>query len=244
MSSLITGRKPVLEALRAETQIERILILPGTQGQVIEDIKSLARKKNIRLQEVDKDSFEEAVSDENAQGVVAIVATRKLAGIEDITAIAQQRDEKGFILILDEIEDPHNLGALIRTAECAGAHGVVLPKHHSAPVTSTVVKTSAGATEHIAIAEVTNIVNAIDELKEQGFWVVGLDASGDKSYTEVDYSTPTVLVVGSEGKGLRRLVKEHCDFLVKIPLHGKIQSLNASVAGALVMFEVVKKRRK
>jgi 23S rRNA (guanosine2251-2'-O)-methyltransferase len=235
MTSLIAGRKPVIEALRAGTPIARILLLHGTQGPVIEEIKSLAKKHNIRLQEVDKERFSATVNDIHAQGVAAITPERKLA---------QQRKEKGFILILDEIEDQHNLGALIRTAECAGVHGVILPKHHSAPVTATVVKSSAGATEHIAIAEVTNIVNSLKELKEEGFWVVGLDAGGDKLYTGIDYSTPTVLVVGSEGKGLRRLVKEHCDFLVKIPLHGKIQSLNASVAGALVMFEAAKQRQK
>lgn len=244
MSSLIAGRKPVIEALRAGTPIARILILHGTQGPVVEEIKSFAKKQNIRLQEVDKERFSATVNEINAQGVVAITPERKLAGIDDITAIAQQRNEKGFILILDEIEDPHNLGALIRTAECAGVHGVILPKHHSAPVTATAVKSSAGATEHIAIAEATNIVNTIKELKEEGFWVVGLDAGGDKLYTDIDYSTPTVLVVGSEGKGLRRLVREHCDFLVKIPLQGKIQSLNASVAGALVMFEAARHRVK
>ena len=140
--------------------------------------------------------------------------------METILEIAKKREEKPFVLILDEIEDPHNLGALIRSAECAGVHGVVVPKHHSAPVNSTVVKTSAGATEHIAIAEVTNVVNTIDELKKEHFWIVGLD----------------------EGEGVRRLVREHCDFLVKIPLRGKIESLNASVAGALVMYEVARQR--
>ncbi len=136
------------------------------------------------------------------------------------------------------------MGALVRTAECAGVHGVVLPKHHAASVTTTVVKTSAGATEHMPMAEVTNIVNTLEQLKEDHYWVVGLDAEGDRLYTQIDYATPVALVVGSEGKGIRRLVREHCDYLVKIPLFGKIPSLNASVAGALVMFEVARQRNK
>ncbi|GEM_PF-260892 len=234
---VIVGRKSVLEALRAGTQIERILILHGTQGGIIEGIESQARQKSIRVQEVDSEKFAEVAGDENAQGVAAIIAKRKQASIEDILDRSKQRSEPALILMLDEIEDPHNLGALIRTAECSGFHGVIIPRHHSAPITSTVVKSSAGATEHLPIAEVTNLVPVIEELKKNGFWVIGLDMAGDKLYTQSDFSNPTVLVVGGEGRGIRRLVKEHCDVLVKIPLHGMIDSLNASVAGAIVMFQ-------
>jgi 23S rRNA (guanosine2251-2'-O)-methyltransferase len=228
--------------LRAGTQIERIVILHGTHGGIIEGIESAAREKHIRLQEVDKDQFQQIAGDEHAQGVAAIIGKRKQATLEEIIARGKAKNEKGLILLLDEIEDPHNLGALIRTAECSGFHGVVVPRHHAAPITNTVVKTSAGATEHLPIAEETNLVQVIGDLKKEGFWVVGLDMEGTTNYTETDFSSPTALVVGSERKGIRRLVREHCDVLVKIPLHGNIDSLNASVAGALVMFEARKSR--
>lgn len=243
MSETIVGRKPVIEALKAGTPIERVMLLAGIQGKPIEEIRTLAKQRNITTREVSRQQFREIANDQMTQGVVAVLQPRHVfVNMEDILVIAAQRSEQPFVLILDEIEDPHNLGALIRTAECAGVHGVVIPKHHSAPVNATVVKASAGATEHIAITEATNLVNVIQELKKEHFWIVGLDGKGDKEYAAVDYTTPIALVVGNEGKGIRRLVREHCDFLVRIPLHGKIESLNASVAGALVMFEVVKQR--
>lgn len=224
--------------------IEKIVLLAGIHGKPIEDLKALAKQKNVLCQEVGRQQFRELASDQMTQGVVAITPERyRYASVEKILDDAAQCNEKPFVLILDEIEDPHNLGALIRTAECAGVHGVIIPKHHSAPVNSTVVKTSAGATAHIAIAEVTNIVSTIEDLKKSSFWIVGLDESGEKLFSDVDYTSPIAIVVGNEGKGVRRLVKEHCDFLVRIPLRGKIESLNASVAGALVMFEVVRCRR-
>ena len=243
MSRIIAGRQPVMEALRAGTQIEKIVFLIGVHGRVIEDIKTLAQKKSVHVAEVARQEFRELASDQTTQGVVALVSPhRQNVELEALLRIPGERNQKGFLLILDEIEDPHNLGALVRSAECAGVHGVIIPKHHSATLTSTVAKTSAGAVEHMAIAEVTNVVNTIRELKEKGYWIIGLDSTGEKLYSEVDYMTPTALVVGSEGKGIRRLVREHCDFLVKIPLYGKIASLNASVAGALVMYEVTKQR--
>jgi 23S rRNA (guanosine2251-2'-O)-methyltransferase len=232
-----------MEALKAGTTIERIVFLIGVQGRVINEIKSLAGRNRVHVSHVNKQQFRELATDATTQGVVAIVPTKTFVDVDSIFEVAAERNEKGFVLILDEIEDPHNLGALVRTAECAGVHGVVVPKHHAAPVTSTVVKTAAGATEYMAMAEVTNIVNAIDFLKSRGYWVVGLDASGDKLYTDADYGTPVALVVGNEGKGIRRLVREHCDHIVKIPLYGHIDSLNASVAAALAMYEVVKQRR-
>jgi 23S rRNA (guanosine2251-2'-O)-methyltransferase len=194
--------------------------------------------------EVGKQRFRDLVSDTTTQGVVAIVGTKAYVEIEDILKVAEERNEKPFILILDEIEDPQNLGALIRTAECAGVHGAVIPKHHAASVNQTVAKTSAGASEYLPVAKVTNIANTIEELKEKGFWVVGTDGTAEKDFTEVDYTCPIAVVVGNEGSGIRQLVKEKCDFIVKIPLYGQIESLNASVAGALVMYEVVRKRRK
>lgn len=244
MSSIIAGRKPVMEALRAGTRIEQIIFLNGVQGRVVNEITSLAGQLKIRVSRADRQQFRELASDATAQGVVALVPSKAFVRLDDLLAIGPARDERGFLLILDEIEDPQNLGALIRTAECAGVHGVIVPKHHAAPVTPTVVKTSAGATEHMAMTEVTNIVNTIDALKEQGYWIVGLASEGTATYTAVDYTVPVALVVGNEGKGIRRLVREHCDHLVKIPLFGRIGSLNASVAGALAMFEVVRQRRR
>jgi 23S rRNA (guanosine2251-2'-O)-methyltransferase len=175
---------------------------------------------------------------------VAVVGTKEYVELEDILKAAADRNEPPFVLLLDEIEDPQNLGALIRTAECAGIHGVIIPKHHSAEVNTTVAKASAGASEHLPVAKIVNVANTIEELKEKGVWVVGTDSSAAKLYTEIDYSGPLAIVVGNEGRGIRHLVKEKCDFLVKIPLYGQIESLNASVAGALVMYEAVRKRRK
>jgi len=244
MESIIAGRRAVIEALKGGTRIEKILFLRGVKGKIVDVITSMAEHHRIQVDHVSKQQFRKLVSDTTTQGVVAVLQeTKRYVGLDQVLDVATARSEKGFVLILDEIEDPHNLGALVRTAECAGAHGVIVPKHHAAPVSTAVVKASAGATEHIAMAEVANIVTCIDELKARGFWIVGLDAAGEKLYTTVDYATAIALVVGNEGKGIRRLVREHCDHLVKIPLYGKVGSLNASVAGALVMYEVAKQRR-
>jgi 23S rRNA (guanosine2251-2'-O)-methyltransferase len=244
MDNFIIGRQPVLEALKSRQPIERILILHGTSGSHIDQAKQLARKLAIPVKETDKERFVELAGDTLTQGIIAIIDTYRYAEIEEILAIAQQKNEPPFILILDEIEDPHNLGALIRSAECAGIHGIIIPLHNAASVNSTVAKTSAGATAHLPIARVTNIAQTLDELKKTGVWIVGTDMESDKLYFEHDYRGPLAIVIGNEGKGIRRLVKEKCDFLVKIPMHGKIESLNASVAGALVMFEAVKSRNK
>lgn len=243
MSDTIVGRKPILEALKAGAAIEKIAMLRGLHGQLIEEIRTVAEKNNIPVQELDHQRFRSLAGALKTQGMVAILSRPyAYSGIEAMFARAATRNEEPFLLILDEIEDPHNLGALIRTAECAGVHGVIVPKHRSAPISATVVKTSAGATAHLPIANVTNIVNTIEDLKNARLWITGLDAGGEKLYSEVNYKGPMALVVGNEGKGIRRLVKAHCDFLVRIPLLGKIESLNASVAGAVVMYEVVRQR--
>ena len=244
MDNLIIGKQPVLEALKSRQPIERILILHGTAGSHIDQAKQLARKLAIPVKETDKEKFAELAGDTPAQGIIAIIDDYHYAEVEEILALAKQKNEPTFILILDEIEDPHNLGALIRSAECAGVHGVIIPLHNSASVNSTVAKTSAGATAHILIARVTNIAQTMDELKKAGVWIVGTEMESEKLYNEHDYRGALAIVVGNEGKGIRRLVKEKCDFLVKIPMHGKIESLNASVAGALVMFEAAKGRKK
>jgi 23S rRNA (guanosine2251-2'-O)-methyltransferase len=242
-NQIISGRNPVMEALRAGASIEKIMILFGVKGPVIEKIKEMAREKKIPCVVTDKQKFRDLTLDSTAQGVVALLSHKKYSEIEDLLAIARELKQKPFLLILDEIEDPQNLGAMIRTAECAGVHGIIIPKHHAASVNQTVSKASAGATEHMAIARVTNLSATIEQLKEAGIWIVGADIDAGKSYDQIEYSMPLALVIGSEGRGMRRLVKEKCDFLIRIPMFGKIQSLNASVAAALVMYEVVRNRK-
>ncbi len=243
MQAIIAGRKPVMEALRAGTNIEKIVFLLGVQGTVIEEIRQAAQRSKVPVSQASRQEFRGLASDATTQGVVAIIREVKaFVGLDEILRRADSKGEKPLILLLDGIEDPQNLGALVRTAECAGVHGVVIPKHHAASVTAAVVKASAGATEHMAMAEVTNIVNMIDELKERGFWTAGVALEGDIPYTAFDYTTAAAIVVGNEGKGIRRLVREHCDRLVRIPMYGAIDSLNASVAGALVMYEAAKQR--
>jgi 23S rRNA (guanosine2251-2'-O)-methyltransferase len=242
---IITGRKPVIEALRSGREIDRIVFLQGVQGRVIEEIREAAQARGVPVADAPKAEFRTLATDTLTQGVVAVVSERKrTVSVQEIIERARRSDEKPFLLILDEIEDPHNLGALIRTAEGAGVHGVIIPKHRSAPITSTVVKSSAGATEHMAIAEVTNIVQTMDWLKSDcGVWILGLVLEGDRDFTAVDYTDAVAVVVGNEGKGIRRLVREHCDFLVRIPMRGKVGSLNASVSGGIVLYEAVRQRR-
>ena len=241
-ANIIAGRNPVMEALKAGTIIEKVVILAGVKGDIINKIKSMAGRNKVPVVEAGKQKFRELVSDTTTQGVVAIVGTKAYVEVEDILDIAAKRNEPAFVLILDEIEDPQNLGALIRTAECAGVHGAIIPKHHAASVNQTVAKTSAGASEHLPVAKVTNIAQTLELLKEKGLWIIGTSSEAEQFYTQVDYAMPVAVVVGNEGKGIRHLVKEKCDFLVKIPILGNVESLNASVAGALVMYEVVKKR--
>lgn len=242
MSEFITGRRPVLEALEEGTPLEKIILVFGARGAALQRIRRVARGRGIPVSELDKQRFSQLFSDANAQGVAAVVGSKTYAEIDDILQAAKDRGELPFLLVLDEIEDPHNLGALIRTAECAGAHGAIIAKHHAASVGQTVAKTSAGASLRLPVARVTNVAKAIEELKGQGVWVVGADMTGDRLYSEVDYTGPIAVVVGNEGRGIRRLVKEKCDFIVRIPLYGKIASLNASVAGGLVLYEVARMR--
>jgi len=244
MAQMLTGRKPIIEALRSGKPIERIGVLQGIRGGVIDEIRRLADQNGVPITEIDRQSFRQLAVDATTQGVIAFVPVRPTADLEHVLASLDERHQIGFMLVLDQIEDPQNLGALIRTAECAGVHCVIIPKHHAAGITAAVVKASAGATEHMPVTEVTNIVSTVERLKEAGFWIVGLAGEGEKMYNEPDYSVPVVLVVGGEGRGIRRLVKEHCDHLVRIPLFGKVGSLNASVAGALGMYEVVRQRAK
>ncbi|MGA9363155.1 MAG: 23S rRNA (guanosine(2251)-2'-O)-methyltransferase RlmB [Bacteroidota bacterium] len=242
MNEMIAGRNPVIEALRSGSPIEKVVVLFGVRGSAIDRIRELARQNSVPLVEVNKQKFRELVNDTTTQGVVALVGTTEYVSVDALLSSAKERQQQPFLLVLDEIQDPQNLGAIIRTAECAGAHGVIVAKHHSATVNQTVARASAGASEQLPIAKVTNIATTLDELKKQGLWIVGADVGGDKLYYELDYKTPIAIVVGNEGEGIRRLVKEKCDFLVRIPLLGNIGSLNASVAAALVMYEVVRAR--
>jgi 23S rRNA (guanosine2251-2'-O)-methyltransferase len=240
--NIIIGRKPVQEALESNAPIDRLMISSNAHGEAIDEIVKLARRRNIPFKFLPADQIAKTARDQNTQGVIAFAGTKEFSDIADLLAVAKAKNEKPFFLIFDEIEDVHNLGALIRTAVCVGAHGGIVPKHHNAPVNETVIKTSAGASLQFPMARVTNIANTIEELKESGVWIVGTEMNADRSFTEIDYTVPVAIVVGNEGKGIRRLVRDKCDFLVRIPMKGSFDSLNASVAGALVMYEVMRKR--
>jgi 23S rRNA (guanosine2251-2'-O)-methyltransferase len=239
--SYIYGLIPVLEALRAgRRRIEQILLAQGNRPARIEELLSAARRANIPIKQEKRLQLDRLVSGANHQGVVAIVQPADYTDFEEILANATP---SSLLVLLDSVEDPHNLGAIIRTAECAGANAVIIPEHHAVGLTDTVSKASAGAVEYMPIARVTNMVQAIDELKSHNIWVVGVEAGSKADYTQWDYKTATAIVLGSEGKGIRRLVKEHCDTLVSIPLLGRVTSLNVSVATAVVLYEAVRQRR-
>jgi len=243
-SEIIYGRRPVLEAFRAGLKIAKILIAQNQQGGKIQEIRTEARKNRVPVEQVPKTMLTEIVGSQKTQGVVAVVHARNYVSLDDILAEGARRGEPPLLGLLDGIEDPHNLGAILRTADGAGLHGVVLPKRRSAGLSSTVAKTSAGASAHVLTAQVSNLNYTIDELKKKDVWIMGADQEGDRPYTEADFAEASGIVIGAEGKGLSRLVKEKCDFLVKIPMFGKVNSLNASVAAALLFFEARRQRSK
>ena len=242
LPNIIMGRNPVKEAIKSGRSIDRILVTKEHDGSLGEII-GLAKDRNLIIREVDRYKLDELCmpfghdgKSGNHQGIVAEIPGVEYSELSDILAYAEEKGEKPFVILLDGIEDPHNLGSIIRSAECAGAHGVVIPKRRSAPVTAAVVKTSAGAAEHMRIARVVNIVSAMEQLKAAGLWIAGADMAG-RSMHETDMKGAFALVVGGEGDGLSKLVREKCDFLVSIPLKGSIDSLNAAVAAAIIMFE-------
>lgn len=241
MSDKISGRNPVIEALRAGSPINKIYLAKGTTGS-IKEIQALAREKNILIQEVAPDKINAMAENKNHQGVLALVASREYIEIEELVKLTKDQEKAPLLVILDELEDPHNLGAIIRTADAVGAHGIIIPQRRSVGLTETVAKTSAGAIEYIPVAKVNNLVQTIDFLKEQGFWIAGADAQAKQTYWEADLKGPLAVVIGSEGKGIGRLVSEHCDFLIKLPMQGHINSLNASVSAALILYEVLRQR--
>ena len=239
----VEGRNAVIELLESGRDINKILIAKGEKHGSINKIIAIAKERKILLTELERNKLNQIAESQNHQGVIAIVPPYNYCEVEDILQLAKQKEEIPFILLLDGIEDPHNLGSIIRTAETAGVHGIIIPKRRAASVNSTVSKVSAGAVEHMKIARVNNLNETIHYLKDQGLWICGTDMNTDVSYTKQDYKMPLAIVIGSEGFGISRLVKENCDFLVKIPMKGKITSLNASVSAGIIMYEVLRQRK-
>lgn len=239
----LTGIHAVKEALEAQRPIDRIAIAKGRQDKRVEEIVQLARKQGVPLRFEDRGQLDRLANSKDHQGVVALAAARAAATLQDILANANSgKGQMGLIVLLDGVEDPHNLGAIIRTALAAGAHGVVIPERRAAGLTDTVARSSAGALAHLPVAKVTNLARSMEELKEVGYWLVGLDEQGDKRYTEVDYTSPVGIVLGSEGQGLHELTRKRCDFVVSLPTTGPVKSLNVSVAAGVVLFEALRQR--
>jgi len=238
----LEGRNPVIEALKSGRSINKILVARGEREGSIRQIIALAKEKNVIIQEMDRTKLDAMSSTYSHQGVIALVSVKEYVDIDDILNIAAARNEPPFIILLDEITDTQNLGSILRTANAVGAHGVVIPKRRAAGLTTAVAKASAGAVEYVPVARVTNIVQTIEYLKRKNIWVAGTDASGQKSFYEADLKGPIALVIGSEGEGMGKLIREKCDFVVNIPMKGQISSLNAAVAGAIVMYEILKQR--
>ncbi|WP_145030016.1 23S rRNA (guanosine(2251)-2'-O)-methyltransferase RlmB [Paenibacillus sp. Y412MC10] len=241
---IIAGKHSVTEALRSGRTINKIWIAENAQKHLTQPIIFEAKKLGVVIQQVDKRKLDQMAPGMQHQGVVAQAAPYAYAEVEDILQAAEAKGEAPFILLLDEIEDPHNLGSILRTADCTGVHGVIVPKRRSAQVTATVSKTSAGAAEYVPVARVTNLGQTIEELKERGIWVVGTDVSASSEMYDTNvFDGPLAVVIGNEGKGMGRLIREKCDVLVKLPMKGQINSLNASVAAGVVMYEVLRRRR-
>jgi 23S rRNA (guanosine2251-2'-O)-methyltransferase len=237
---MIEGRQSVLEALRSGVAVSKVLLQKGTGGRPVEEVLNLARQNSVPVTWLDKDAFSHRSVSRNHQGVMAEAAPFRYAGFHDL--LSGRVGEKPFLLVLDHIQDPHNLGALLRSAYAAGCHGVVIPERRAAQVTPAVEKAAAGSAALIPVARVVNITRCLEECKEAGLWVYGADMAGESLYTEADYRGGTALVIGGEGDGLSRLVREKCDSLVRLPMKGRLASLNASVAGALLLYEVYRQR--
>lgn len=242
MQEKLAGVNSIMEALRGKRKVHKIYVQEGRGGKRIDDLLRFAQKKGVYWQYVDKQRLDSMYTVSNHQGIVAQVDSFEYSSVEEILEQAALQGKEPFILVLDGIEDPQNLGSIIRTAECAGIHGIIIPRHSSADITAAVARASAGAVEHMSIAQETNLVNCIKQLKEKGLWIVGADMDG-REYFDGQIPSPTALVIGGEGKGIRKLVRENCDMLVSIPMMGMISSLNASVAAGLVIYEAVRQRR-
>lgn len=238
----IEGRNAVIEALRAGRPLDKIYIQKGETDKTLGHIASRARDAGVVVVDADRRKLDAMSRTHAHQGVIALAALREYCSVADILHIAEERGEPPFLVMCDEISDPHNLGAVIRTAECVGAHGIIIPKRRSAGLTSIVEKTSAGAVEHVAVARVANLASAIDELKKAGVWVYGTAADGVSPLWETDLTGPACFIIGSEGAGMGKLVRDKCDFLVSIPMKGKVSSLNASAAAAVLLYEALRQR--
>lgn len=241
MSDKIIGRNPVLEAIKSGREIDKLMVKKGEIEGSLRAIVKKARDAGIPVVEAEKQKLDQIAEGGNHQGVIAYAAAHSYATLDDIFKRAEEKGEAPFIVILDKITDPHNLGSIIRTANCAGVHGIIISKRGSVGLSEVVAKTSAGAIEYVPVCKVTNIAQTIDALKERGVWVAGAEAGGDVMY-KTDLTGAIALVVGSEGEGISRLVKEKCDFLVEIPMFGNVNSLNASVAAAVLMYEIVRQK--
>ena len=239
---LIEGRNAVTEALRAGTPIDKVYIARGETDRTLARITAAAKEAGIVVADTDRHKLDAMSRTHAHQGVIAVAAVREYASVEDILRSAEEKGEKPLIVVCDELSDPHNLGAVIRTAECAGAHGVIIPKRRSAGLTAVVAKTSAGAVSYLPVARVSNIPALLKDLQKQGVWVFGTAAEGNTTLYDADLKGPAAIVIGSEGTGMSRLVAENCDFLVSIPMKGKISSLNASAAAAILLYEAVRQR--
>ena len=239
---VLVGRNAVTEALKSGRGINKLWIASGDREGSVAEIAALAKERGIVVQYVERAKIEALAGGHRHQGVLAYVAPVPYAELEDILKAAEAKGEAPFLVLLDELEDPHNLGALLRTADATGVHGILIPKRRSVSLNATVAKTSAGAVEYVPVARIGNIAQTLKKLKEKGFWVAGADMDGEKAYYEADLTGPLVLVVGSEGKGMSRLTKDACDFIVRMPMVGRINSLNASVAGSILMYESMRQR--
>lgn len=238
---IIGGKNPVLEALRADRDINKIWIAEGVQKRAIAELLQLANERKVIVQFVPKKKID-GLTDSNHQGVAAAVAAYNYAELDDLFKVAEFRSEDPFFLILDELEDPHNLGSIMRTADAVGAHGLIIPKRRAVGLTAVVAKSSTGAIEHIPVVRVNNLSQIVDELKKRGVWIAGTDAKESVDYRRMDASLPLAVIIGSEGKGMSRILREKCDFLYQLPMVGHVTSLNASVAASLLMYEVYRKR--
>ena len=239
---VLVGRNAVTEALKSGRGINKLWIASGDREGSVSEIAALAKERGIVVQYVERAKIEALAGGHCHQGVLAYVAPVPYAELDDILKAAEEKGEAPFLVLLDELEDPHNLGALLRTADATGVHGILIPKRRSVSLNATVAKTSAGAVEYVPVARIGNIAQTLKKLKEKGFWVAGADMDGEKAYYEADLTGPLVLVVGSEGRGMSRLTKEACDFIVSMPMVGRINSLNASVAGSILMYESMRQR--
>ncbi|NLV22604.1 MAG: 23S rRNA (guanosine(2251)-2'-O)-methyltransferase RlmB [Syntrophomonadaceae bacterium] len=243
MQEKLAGVNSIMEALNGRRKIHKIFVQEGRGGKRIEELLKLAEKRGVYWQYVDRQRLDQMYTQANHQGIIAQVDSFAYSSIEEIMEKAALSGREAFILILDGIEDPQNMGSIMRTAECAGVHGIIIPRHNNSEITPAVVRASAGAVEHMLVARETNLVNTIKTLKKNGLWIVAADMDGEQDYFRCRIPTPTALVVGGEGQGIRRLVKENCDMVLRIPMIGSIQSLNASVAAGLIIYEVLRQRQ-